>query len=153
MSTFLPILLAQQGRIADMGRNFRGSNAQLTSNDLLIVSVGFLAVACLLALLRWLAQGTPPRPVNSPRRLFRELCRLHGLDHGSRLLLLRLARYQKLDHPGRLFVAPERFEPGNLGPLASKQQRYREIRERLFGALPSCPLPQATQPGPTAQTG
>jgi hypothetical protein len=153
MSTFLPILLAQQGRIADMGRNFRGSNAQLSRDDLLIFSIGILAVACLLALLRRLAQGAPRRPVNSPRRLFRDLCRLHGLDRGSRLLLVRLARYQKLDHPGRLFVEPERFEPGNLGPLASKQQRYREIRERLFGTLPSCPLPQTPRPGPAAQAG
>ena len=153
MTTFLPILLAQQGRIADLSRNFRGDHAQLSSTDLLVASGALLLVACLVTLLQRLARPKPPRPLYSPSRLFRDLCRLHGLDRTSRRLLCRLAHYQKLDHPGRLFVEPERFEPENLGPLASHLQRYREIRERLFGSLPSCPLPQAPQHGPTAQAG
>jgi len=153
MTALVPILLAQQGRIADMGRNFRGDHAQFSSNDLLIISCGILAVACLVLLLKRLARETPQRRINSPRRLFRDLCRLHGLDGTSRRLLRRLARYQKLDHAGRLFVEPERFDPGNLGPLAREQHRYEQIRERLFGALPSYPLPQSAKRGPTAQAG
>ncbi len=135
MESLLLILLAQQDRIADLGRNFRGANAELSYKDLLLASFIVIGVAALVALLKRLSRDTPRRAINSPRRLFRDLCRLHGLDRASRGLLRRLARQQQLDHPARLFVEPERFDPCNLGPLANQARRYQAIHQRLFGPL------------------
>lgn len=134
MSAVQSILLAQQSRIADLGRNFRGANSELSSKDLFLVSFVVIAVAILVAVLKRLSRETPQRPTNSPRRLFRDLCRLHGLDRSTRRLLKRLARQQQLDHPSRLFVEPERFDAHNLGSLAGDQRRLHAIRQRLFGA-------------------
>ncbi len=126
-------LLAQQSRIADLGRNFRGPEAALTSRDLLILACIALAVTAMVLLLKRLSRGGQKRRTNSPRKLFRELCRLHGLEHGNRQLLMRLARFQQLEHPGRLFVDEGCFDAANLGPLAGDEKRLAAIRRRLFG--------------------
>ncbi len=125
-------VFAQQSRIADLGRNFRGAEARLTSGDLLIFAGIVVGAAALVLVLKRLAQGGPKRRCNSPSKLFRELCRLHGLDHGNRALLTRLAKQQQLDHPGRLFVESERFDLNKLGPLSAEADRVSTLRLRLF---------------------
>lgn len=74
---------------------------------------------------RSLARRAQARRRYSPHELFCQLCEAHGLDRTQRRALCRLAQQQQLEHPGRLFLEPERFEAGE-GPVLAK------IKERLF---------------------
>jgi hypothetical protein len=79
----------------------------------------------------------------SLKLLFLGLCRAHGLAWGDRRLLWRLARFQKLDSPGRLFLEPERFDPTLLDPSAPNcLARYQSLRGRLFAGLEVNTSPQ-----------
>jgi hypothetical protein len=69
----------------------------------------------------------------SPRRLFNDLCALHGLDWPTRKLLRQLARCRHLEHPARVFLEPACFDPANV-PLALQpfQDELQQLKTRLF---------------------
>jgi hypothetical protein len=123
-------LLARVTWLEGMMRQFSGGNRHLGTMHLVLLT---LIVAILVAVMaRFSSQVGKPR-YNNPRALFRALCRAHRLDLGSRRLLDRLARQQRLADPARLFLEPERFELNNLGPtLKSQQARFVTLRDRLF---------------------
>ncbi len=74
--------------------------------------------------------------MNNPWALFRSLCKAHGLRRSSRRMLKQLAHWQRLEHPSRLFVEPERFETVNLSPtLQSQTSAIHALRDRIFGDL------------------
>ncbi len=134
-------LLAQKSRMDElarqMGGGFRGEPTAVNWSGLLI---GMAAVTAVLLVwwmaARWLPESSR-RPVGGPWRLFFALCGAHGLEWTDRWLVWRLARRQRLDHPARLFVEPERWAPANLGWLGpSRAERLAHVRERLFGGLP-----------------
>jgi hypothetical protein len=74
-------------------------------------------------------------PSNSPRRLFRELCRAHGLDMARRRLLKRLAAARGELSPAVLFVQPECFDVDSLPhDWRDAASDIAELGERLFGS-------------------
>jgi hypothetical protein len=97
----------------------------------------------------------PYRIVNSPLRLFWELCRAHKLRWRECWWLWRLARAERLRDPARLFLEPERFDPAQLGPaLARRQRELTSIRNRLFAdVVRKTPVePEAGSPPPRTNT-
>lgn len=133
------LLLANRSLFRDMGSGFRYKRQQFDGADLIawmLVGVGVLVVIAFIA--RLLASRDKHEVYNSPRALFRALCRAHSLDWRSRLLLRKLARAQNLAMPARLFVEPERFSEAKV-PAALRRHTndIDRLRTRLFGSLPA----------------
>jgi hypothetical protein len=97
--------------------------------------VGLLATAITLGY--WLSrrwrQARAQQLLNSPPHLLQELCLRHGIGRADQRLLTGLAREQKLEHPGLLFVEPRLWEANRLG---SYGRRYAvpldRLREQIF---------------------
>jgi hypothetical protein len=71
--------------------------------------------------------------VDSPTRLFRELCRAHRLSFGKRRLLKRLAAVRSLSEPALLFVEPRHFDIAHLpDELRQSAEEIWRLRDRLF---------------------
>jgi hypothetical protein len=92
-----------------------------------------LAALLAVAMFVWLRAVRGPQrhfTSNSPSRLFRELCRVHGLNFSTRRLLKRLAAARGLPSAALLFVEPEHYDtsnlPANLQPAASELQRLHD---------------------------
>jgi len=130
-------LIAQSDVFRNLGAGFRGKAAQFNTSDLITVVLVLAVLAVGMYILsRVLQRQELPQRSNSPRVLFRELCLAHDLDRGSRGLLRQIGRYQRLDHLGRLFLEPERFDSANLSPkLRQKQALLQALRQKLFGNL------------------
>lgn len=123
-----------------LGSQFSGKRARVGWSDALII-LGVIAVVGLAASLlsRYLAKTEHAR-LNSPRALFRELCRLHGLKFRERQAMRRLARFHRLAHPARLFLEPDRFGAALEHPLLQMHARQLSlIRERLFASTAEGP--------------
>jgi hypothetical protein len=134
MTSAFPFLVAEVDRFRSLGSRFRGRSAELRGDDLLIGLLLLIAAIGLLHLLsRLLARQQRPRAFNKPKALFRDLCRAHALDRASRRLLWELARWRKLDQPGRLFLEPEHFEAPDLSTaLKARGEELEALRDRLF---------------------
>ena len=66
--------------------------------------------------------------------LFGQLCRLHGLDAGSRRLLKRLAGQHNLPQPAKLFVDPRWLDSAAAGGTPpNRRAELTALRHRLFG--------------------
>lgn len=131
------LLIAQMDLFRNLGAGFRGRSAQFGTSDFLTVIAVLAALGIgMYVLSRVLQRQELPQRSNSPRVLFRELCLAHDLDRNSRRFLRQIGRYQRLDHLGRLFLEPERFEPANLSPKLRKNQALLQtLRQKLFGDL------------------
>lgn len=137
MSTLLfncQVLLAQMQRFDGLRDRFSGPRAKFNVEDALTALGAIIGVAVVLFVIsRWHSRYSGRRTYNSASGMFKELCNAHQLDRPARKLLKRVARWQRLSQPGRLFLEPERFEPVNLSP---DLQRYSaelfELRSRLF---------------------
>jgi hypothetical protein len=71
--------------------------------------------------------------VDSPAKLFRELCQAHQLSFRSRRLLKRLAAARGITDPARLFLEAQHFEAAHLPKkLQSAANEIRRLRDRLF---------------------
>ena len=129
--------LAQQGGYSDLGNKLHGRRARWETSDILIWTV--IAIAIVLGiwmLSRFAARQDKGQRMNNPWALFRSLAKAHGLDRANRRILKQLANWQRLEHPGRLFVEPERFETVNLSPgLQPQAPAVRALRDRIFGDL------------------
>ena len=119
-----------------LGGGLRGRRAKVDASDMLTLATVIVCAAVGIWLLsRWMSRNDTTRTYNSPRALFRDLSKAHGLDFSSRRLLMRLSRWQRLAQPARLFLEPDRFLAANVGPfLSSQQPRLDAIRDRVFGA-------------------
>lgn len=128
------IQLAQETPWRSMGSGFRGARTRFDSGDVvtgLLILAG--VIVGLFILSRLLSRQDRQRVCNSPRALFRSLCKAHSLDRRSRRLLSRVARWQRLAHPARLFLEPNRFDGSNLSPeLGPKRAALAGLRERIF---------------------
>lgn len=129
------LLLAERSLFRDMGSGFRDKRENMDGTDLLmwmLLVVGVFVVIGIIA--HFVARRDKRELYNSPRALFRQLCKAHGLEHASRALLKRMARQQQLAQPARLFLEPERFGVENLSPeLAAQQAAIAALKQRLFG--------------------
>ena len=75
---------------------------------------------------------------NSHRGLFHGLCKVHGLDSGSRRLLKRVVRFHRLTQPGRLFIEPKWLDPANLGAsFRTQAAQLADLRQSLFNVRPA----------------
>lgn len=101
---------------------------------------------------RWF-QIRERRKRHSPRALFRELCRAHGLSARDRHVLWQLGCRHFVNQPAAIFVAPQYFEPQYFEPQYAAQgavgcstdaAELQRLRQQLFGAL-AVPL-SANQP-------
>ena len=110
-------ILAQEGGFSDLGSKLHGRRARWEISDILIWTAVLIAIVLgIWMLARIAARQDKAKRINNPWALFCSLARAHGLDRASRRMLKQLAQWQRLDHPGRLFVEPERFETVNLSP-------------------------------------
>ena len=128
-------LIAGQGQFVHMGRRFRRGGSNVDPLDLLLV----LFVCVLIGLAIWglsrFIAYRERRSFNSQRALFRELCRVHGLEWSGCRLLWQLARGHRMTRPADLFIAPSRFDlPDDFGSLPAHQDEIDRLRDRLFAA-------------------
>lgn len=127
-------LLAERSRVDYLSDSFRtrpGASDQQGVLIGLMILAGIIVGVWLLS--RWLKMSQRNRACDSPSQLFRALCRAHGLRLSDRWLLARLARAQQLKDPARLFLEPQRFEPGKITPALRPQAgRLKALRDRLF---------------------
>jgi hypothetical protein len=132
-------ILAQQGGYSDLGSKLHGRRGRWETSDILIWTAVMIAIVLgIWMLARYAAKQDKGQRMNNPWALFRSLVKAHGLDRGGRRILKQLAKWQRLEHPGRLFVEPERFETVNLSPgLQAQVQTVRALRDRIFGDLES----------------
>ena len=139
--SFLPILFAQTDRWREMGRDFRVDHTKLDPS-LIIASVIVLmtVIGFLWFLHRLMNKREGRRLYNSPKHLFRSLCRLHELTRAERRTLVNLARSQELPQPASLFLASERFTAALASPAWQSQRRQLErLRAKLFAGIEQPP--------------
>jgi len=130
-------LLAERNMLREMGQGFRGKRAQVDGSDALML-LGIIAGVALFGwlLTRLLSAQERRHPYNSPRALFRGLCRVHKLKLGERFLLWKVARGERLSDPADVFVDPAWLDPQRLGPAWSADKtRLENLRRRLFAGL------------------
>lgn len=127
-------LVAEVSRIESLGRKFRGGRTKFDADNVwvgLLVLSGIVLGFWLLSRLKDRQESF--RRVNSPRKLFRELCKAHGLKFFQRRLLKQVARWQRLARPAKLFLEPERLETRNLSSrLRARQVALAAISKKLF---------------------
>lgn len=129
-------LLADDARWRAFGSAFRGERARIQTSDVLAI----LGIIALVAVIVWglswlLMRSEGERRAYSPRKLFAQLCRAHGLDRAQRRLLKRLARHHGLTMPAQLFVEPHRFE-GLESVLVDQRDALATLRATLFAGAP-----------------
>jgi hypothetical protein len=128
-------LLAERSNIfRDMGSGFREKRESFDPTDLLWwLFVAAIVVAMFAGIASLLARQDKRRLYNSPRALFRALCKAHALDRSSRLLLKQIARAQNLSVPARLFLEPDRFDSAMLtSDMRPQRDAVAALRKRLF---------------------
>jgi hypothetical protein len=128
-------LLASRSVIfRELGNGFREKREAFAPSDLLwwaLAAIFILAAFGVLA--KILSSQDKRRLYNSPAALFRELCKAHQLDRGSRVLLKQIAQTQRLSVPARLFLEVERFDAAKFEPsLRTQQAAIEQLRQKLF---------------------
>ena len=118
----------------EMGSRFREGGSSFEPTHLLAGLAVVIALAILLWLLSRYLQRDGDRSPNSPRQLFRELCREHQLSVSEKWLLWRLASARNLTHPAMVFIDKRCLELESLPhDWHSAKPQLRQLRERLFG--------------------
>lgn len=146
------ILLAEQSRLESLGRGFQHGSGVSAGNIVLSVLTLVGIVLAVWAAAYWHAHRERLPWCNDAATLFRSLCRAHALRWGDQWLLWRVARYQRLDDPARMFLEPQRLDPANLGSVFRVQAaRLVAIRERLFAGLSQEEPKKAKPPEPAAR--
>lgn len=132
-----PLLLAQIDKWEQMGRDFRTDHTKLDPSLIVASIVTLLVVIVFLwGLSRLLNRQEGRRLFNSPKQLFRSLCRAHELSRAQCRLLLQIARSQGATQPASLFLEPELLESAARQPqFKSQQEAFRQLRARLFSDL------------------
>jgi hypothetical protein len=104
--------------------------------------VSILAAAWWMSAIYWRARSR--RTINSPRRLFRELCRAHRLGLKETALLYELAELRGLETPLSLFVEEEHFAQIEDDLDAKMRREAETLRRKLFAVTaPPAESPEA----------
>jgi hypothetical protein len=128
-----PGLLAQADRLQGMSQRFQSGGNRIDAVHVAMLVVALLGVGGVLWKLARLNAQREGASFNSPRRLFRDLCRFHQLDWPSRRLLWRLARSHQLEHPARVFIEPAWFDAQRLpSSLRSYNHTFAQLQTQLF---------------------
>jgi hypothetical protein len=100
----------------------------------LLVSIAALLVAMAVIAYRSSRRRNEEFTHDSPRHLFRELCRAHRLPLASRRLLKRLAAAHGVSDPAILFVNSTHFDAASLpASLQPSANQVKMLRNQLFG--------------------
>lgn len=143
------VLWANIDLIQAMGQKFTRANRFQWTDWLGLLTLIAVVIAGGYALNRLLARQESNRPSNSPRALFRALCRAHALNHQQCQLLRQLARHFRLAHPALVFTDLKLYEPQRLNPtLRSQLAALHALRDRLFkpDAATAAPAPAVSAP-------
>lgn len=123
---WIPIFLAQGGRLNDLSTGFRDPSPARLTPLLLALGLAFLAAGLLWAL-RMARRLWHQRRLGDPEALFHDLARLHQLTRPQWRFLHEVARRKDASNPARIFVHPEwlaESSPTDMG---------RQLAEILFG--------------------
>lgn len=114
---------------------FNGVYFQSNTNEVLAIFIVMSALVTGVVLWQLVTSRAYGRlPSNSPRGLFRELCRAHGLDRAGRQLLKRLAVARGVAPPVLIFVQPECFAAAGLpDDLSDQADAIARLEQKLFG--------------------
>jgi len=105
--------------------------------DHLLTILAAIALVVAGAIVWYRSSRRPPIhfSCDSSARLFRELCRAHGLSSASRRLLKRLAAARNIATPALLFVDPQHFDAKTLPTaIRASETELGRLHDRLFGA-------------------
>jgi hypothetical protein len=139
MQLFVHVSHAATLALSDSNHALLAARSALRGNGMSWVIIGAVAVFAIIGLWMlsrwWLGQGSPGTR-NSPRALFTELCRVHGLKAGERQILLVLAETHQLVQPSDVFVDPTLFEEARVPPtLSGRKADVASLKRRLFAGL------------------
>ncbi|MGA2033070.1 MAG: hypothetical protein ABSG68_12495 [Thermoguttaceae bacterium] len=145
------LLLAERSRLDNLSGTFRQRAAGARHDEVfsgLLILAGIIVAIWLLS--RLLAYQKRRRTVNSPRKLFLALCRIHALPWSDRWLLWRLAKSRRLADPARVFLEPTLYDQLGLDrSWAVQWPRLDALRSELFFQPPSEEKspPRSAKPG------
>ena len=131
------LLLAEADHWREIGRDFRVDHEKLDPTLIFSSAIVLLTVVIFLWLLhRMMNRQEGRRVYNSPKLLFRSLCRLHELSSPERRALTNLVRGEQPPQPALLFLSPERFDAAIAGTNSASQRKLLEsLRTKLFADL------------------
>jgi hypothetical protein len=120
--------------LGEIGDNFPTSGPRLNWSDLWAYGIALAVGAALTATVAYLRRRNDMSiHCNNSRKLFRELCMIHGLDHPSQRLLTALAKARRFEQPTQVFLSPEAFETSDLpGDWHSRSGHLRRLKMLLF---------------------
>lgn len=131
LSTIQLSLLAQGGRFEDLGGRFRRGGSDNSGQMVVMLVVVGIIIAVAIVLAKLFNGRSERQSYNSPRRLFRELCKAHKLNRTQKRLLRQLSKWHRLDTPSRLFLESNRFELDVSAKFDAEM--LATLRMRLFG--------------------
>ena len=127
------LLFAEGGRSDQFVRGFRAGNLyRMPLTSLLLLAVGGLAIAVVCYVAERFLCTQKSQPINSDRRLFHELCRVHRLDRSGIRFLHRLAHHEQLSRSTAVFLRPDLFRKSDAFS-ASDIATLERMRKVLFG--------------------
>ncbi len=129
------IILLGRSNFFEGGKSFTKRHSQLSISELVLGVVVFVSfVALLLLLFKIFSPPEKSRGLNSPLRLFWDLCRAHKLKLSQCWLLWKISRALEMKDPALLFVEPELIDPDLLGKaFTSKTNEIKSLHDRIFG--------------------
>ncbi len=134
MNCYSFTLLAQVANWQRLGDGLHKPGGRGGLEEVLWVLVGLAALAAVVFGIEYARRRFDfTLTCNDSTKLFRELCKVHGLDYPSKRLLRRIASAAGFEEPAAVFLSPEWFDPERLPKrLASEERRLQELRDRLF---------------------
>jgi hypothetical protein len=134
LQTFQPGMALIAANARPIWGRFDHERPRFDSADVwLLVSASALLIAMAVITYRSSRRRKQEFTHDSPRRLFRELCRRHCLPLASRRLLKRLAAAHGVSDPAILFVNSTHFDAASLPvSLAPMADQIRTLRNQLF---------------------
>lgn len=132
--TTMTLLLDQMADFTAMGNHFRTDSATINISHLYVLAAFVLAISSSIwALTRW-QKGEHAWNVDSPQKLFLELCRVHQLNKEQMTLLRRIVRELQLPHPASLFIDPGYLASAvQLEKFQGLNDDLRKLGEAFFG--------------------
>ena len=127
------LILAQGNRLEQMGRGMRASRERVLLTDLWPLGLALLVIIMGATVYNaWKQRNDFREKCNDPKKLFRELCKIHELNASQRRLLCSLAEACEFDQPAQVFLMPSVFHCNVPAKLAGKADQLQQLRTQLF---------------------
>jgi hypothetical protein len=131
------LLAATPNRASQMGKRFPPTESSFDVEQMITVA-SVTTVALGILVLVWLISARyrtyRQQEYHSPRRLFRELARVHQLTAADCQLLREIATWHQMPTATLLFVEPTRFYAPQMIETLGKQEQISKLAEKLFAA-------------------